>query len=150
MSRFPIWWDSTITLYNRYEDPETQEVTWYRTILTDCFWKVNITTVYDSPAVNKNYTNSIICRIPKSDSYLSSYEWKRLDSNNRANQFTLQTGDIIVNGEIYDDINEYVRGQRSSDLVENYRDLGVIRIETFADNSDEARNLPHYLVSQGV
>lgn len=150
MSNFPIWWNSTITLYNRYEDPITQLVTWQRTVLTGCFWKVNVMTVYDSSSINRAYTNSIICRIPKNSDYYSPYEWKRLDGMNRSLGFTLQTGDIVINGEVEDDVNEYVKGQRSSDLVEKYKDLGVIRIETVADNSDEARNLPHYVVSQGI
>lgn len=150
MSRFPNWWNSTITVYNRYEDSLTQLVTWQRFVLTDCFWKVNISTVYSSTKVNKSYTNSIICRIPQDESYISAYEWKRLDARNRSNYFTLQTGDIVINGEVDDDINEYVKGQRSTDLIEKYKDLGVIRIEIFADNSDETRNIPHYLVSQGV
>ena len=150
MSKYPNWWNSTITVYNRYEDPVTQLVTWYRTVLSDCFWKVNVGVVYDSPAITKNYTNMIVCRIPKNDNYLSAYNWKRLDGENRALKFTLQVGDIVVNGEVNDTINEYVKGQRSTDLVERYKDLGVIRIENTADNSDEARNIPHYLVSQGV
>lgn len=150
MSRYPIWWDSTITLYNRYEDPVTQLVTWYRTVLSDCFWKTNIMTVYDSSSAIRSYTNSIICRIPKNDDYYSPYEWKRFDAMTRSNSFTLQNGDIVINGEVDDEINEYVKGQRSSDLVEHYKDLGVIRIETIADNSDELRNIPHYLVSQGI
>lgn len=150
MSKYPIWWDSTITLYNRYEDPVTQVVTWYRTVLTDCFWKVNILTAYDSTATIRAYTNSIICRIPKNEEYYSPYEWKRLSNNERLNSFTLQTGDIVINGEVDDSINEYVKGQRSTDLVDQYKDLGVIRIETIADNSAEIRNIPHYTVSQGI
>lgn len=150
MSRFPIWWDSTVTLYNRYEDPTTQLVTWYRTTLSDCFWKTNVLTTYDRTDSVRGYTNSIICRIPKSNDYYSAYEWKRLNNNDRSNSFTLQTGDILVNGDVDDDINEYVKGQRSSDLVDRYKDMGVIRIENVADNSDELRNLPHYLVSQGI
>lgn len=150
MSRYPVWWNSTVTLYNRYEDPLTQLVTWYRTVLTDCFWKVNVVTRYDSSEINKSYTNQIICRIPKNNDYYSAYEWKRFTAMNRSNTFTLQTGDILINGEVDDVIDEYTKGQRSTDLAERYKDLGVIRIENVADNSDETRNIPHYVASQGV
>ena len=148
MNKFPIWWNSTVTLYNRYEDPVTQVVTWYRSILTDCFWKINTNSVYENNNISVTYGNEIICRIPKNENYLNPYLWKRLDAEHRISKFTLQTGDILVNGELTDDINEYVKGQRSTDLVDRYKDLGVIRIETVADNSDVVRNLPHYLASQ--
>lgn len=147
---YPPWWNSTVTIYNRYEDPLTQIVTWYRTVLTDCFWKVNVGVVYGNQSMNASYTNMIICRIPKNDNYVNAYIWKRLSAEERLLNFTLQVGDIIVNGEVDDDINEYIKGQRSSDLIERYKDLGIIRIETTGDNSDEVRNLPHYLASQGV
>ena len=148
MNKFPIWWNSTVTLYNRYEDPVTQVVTWYRSILTDCFWKINTNSVYENNNISVTYGNEIICRIPKNENYLNPYLWKRLDAEHRISKFTLQTGDILVNGELTDDINEYIKGQRSTDLVDRYKDLGVIRIETVADNSDVVRNLPHYLASQ--
>ena len=35
-------------------------------------------------------------------------------------------------------------------VISAYKDLGIIRIETVADNSDDARNLQHYVASQGV
>lgn len=150
MSKYPKWWNSTVTVYNKYEDPLTQIITWQRTVLTDCFWKVNVGIVYGDQSLNTSYTNMIICRIPKNDNYLSPYEWKRLAAESRSSKFTLQIGDIIINGVVDDDIDEYAKGHRSSDLVDRYKDLGIIRIETVADNSDDARNLQHYVASQGV
>ena len=150
MSKYPIWWNSTVTVYNRYEDPLTQVVTWYRTVLTDCFWKVNVGVVYGNQSISTSYTNIIIFRIPKNDNYVNAYDWKRLTTEERLLKFTLQVGDIIVNGEVDDDINEYTKNHRSTDLIERYKDLGIIRIETTADNSDDARNLQHYVASQAV
>ena len=57
----PIWWDTTLTIFNKYEDPLTQVVTWHKHILTKCFWKY----VGDKVQINQVTleTNNIICRI---------------------------------------------------------------------------------------
>ena len=45
MNRYPVWWDTTITIYNQYTDPLTQIVTWNRTVIDNCFWKNNTSRV---------------------------------------------------------------------------------------------------------
>ena len=36
---YPIWWDTTLTIYNQFKDPVTRVVTWYRTVVGGSFWK---------------------------------------------------------------------------------------------------------------
>ena len=61
--------------------------------------------------------------------------------------FTLAPGDIIVKGIITDNIDEYTKGQRSSDLINKYKDLrGCIQIEDVALNVGVGRNNEHYYV----
>lgn len=148
MSKFPKWWNSTITVYNRYEDPTTQQISWYRTVLTDCFWVVSAHNTFMTNSRTQVYDNSILCRIPKQSNYLSAYYWKQLPD--KTTNFTLQIGDIVVNGDVNDDIDEYTKGSRSSDLIEKYKDLGIIKIMSLVDNSDITRNIPHYVVSQEI
>ena len=33
MNNYPSWWDTTVTIYNRYEDPQTNLVSWHRHVV---------------------------------------------------------------------------------------------------------------------
>ena len=39
MNHYPSWWNETITVYNRYTDPVSKLITWYRHIVHGAFWK---------------------------------------------------------------------------------------------------------------
>ena len=142
---YPIWWDKTITVYNRYEDPNTQLIRWYRHIITDCFWKdvgekVTIgDTVLD--------TSRIICRIPKNAIFLEKYQWITLPNDEKENYFTLGRGDILVPGEVNDVIDEYTSGLHSTDFLSKYKDLqGCMEIDEFGINTGAGRCAEHYYV----
>lgn len=145
MSDYPIWWDTTLTLYNKYEDPQTQIVTWFRTELANCFWKASGSKVTVNDVTLD--TEGVICRIPKNAIFLEKYEWIELPNDQMENYFTLAPGDIIIKGVVSDTINEYEKGQRSSDLINKYKDLrGCIQIEDVALNVGAGRNNEHYYV----
>ncbi len=146
MSNYPAWWSTTITIYNKYTNTETQEVGWKRTVLTNCFITVARELVSIDNGVSQTYRNVTVCRIPKNSSYVDAYSWSTEVA--QTSKFTLQTGDIIVKGNITDEIDEYTKGSRATDLVEKYKAKGVFRIGTIRDNSDSVRNLPHYYVSE--
>lgn len=67
MNSYPIWWDTDLTIYNKFTDPQTHLIKWYRTVLTNCFWKY----VGDKVSVGNTVleTNDIICRIPQNDKF---------------------------------------------------------------------------------
>lgn len=146
MNNYPVWWEQDLTVYNKYEDPTTQLVTWYRHNLSDCFWKYKRDTLKVDEITLE--TNKTICRIPKSDTFKEKYEWVQLSNDNMTNYWTLGVGDIIVKGNISDDINEYLSGHRSSDLIAKYKDLqGCMQIEVVAINVGAGRCNEHYYVS---
>lgn len=141
---YPVWWEDTITIYNKYTEPSTHEITWYRTVLTDCFWKY----IHDKVLLGNTVieTAKTICRIPENDNYLDKYLWNELDD--KTTNFTLGQGDIIVHGEVDDEIDESTKGSRSSDLITQYKALqGCIEVETISDNTKSGTNNKHYLVS---
>ena len=143
MNNEPIWWDTTITLYNKFIDPQTKVVTWYRYKLNNCFWKYIGNKVFINKVTIS--TNDVICRIPKNDNYLGNYIWKATPVETRGNYFTLSIGDIIVKGDVTDTINEYTTGQRSSDLLAKYKQLqGCIEIQQFTEDTGIGRCCEHY------
>ena len=144
---YPIWWETTITIYNRYDAPTTDLVTWYKTVLTDCFWKASGDKVSIGQVTLDS--KSVLCRIPKNASYMDKFEWEQLDTTDEAKSdyFTLGIGDIIVKGECSETIDEYTQGQRSSDLLEKYRPYQrCMEIEDLAINIGKGRNNEHYYV----
>ena len=147
MSRpgFPLWWDTTVTIYNKYTDPQTQMITWFKTTVSDCFWRLegSVVKVGDVTLDSK----AIICRIPKDENYLDKQDWLALSAEEKAQHFTLGQNDIIVKGECSEDINEYAKGHRSTDLLSTYRQYqAVMEITGFVNDTGVGRNNEHYCV----
>ena len=148
MNNYPIWWDTTVTIYNKFTDPLTQVVSWYKTTVTNTFWKY----IYDKATIGETVleSNKIICRIREDSRYTDKYLWNALSAENKAKHFTLGQGDIIIKGDVSDTINEYEKGKRSTDLIEKYKELqGCLEIQVVHDNTGIGRGNPHYL-AQGV
>ena len=142
---YPVWWDTTLTIYNKYEDPQTDVISWYRTVVTDCFWKASGDKVFIGQVVLDS--KSVLCRIPKDTRFLERYDWVKLPNDQMANYFTMGIGDIIVKGECTDEINEYVPGQHATDLLDKYRPYQkCVEVDEFAINVGVGRNNEHYLV----
>ena len=145
MNNYPSWWNTTITVYNKFEDPQTQLVTWYRQVIDGCFWKYSGNKVVVGNTVLE--TKDIICRIRVDDRFLEKHEWIAIPNDRMSNYFTLSQGDIIVKGEVDDEINEYQSGQRSSDLKTKYKSLqGCLEIQEWSNNTGGGRGNEHYYV----
>ena len=146
MNNYPVWWDQSLTIYNKYEDPTTQLITWYRHVVHNCFWKYAQNISLDEKTELE--TANIICRIPKSDKFKEKYEWVNLTNDSKSNYFTLGSGDIIVRGVVTDTIDEYTNKHRATDLIAKYRDLqGCMQIEISRINVGPGRCNEHYYVS---
>lgn len=142
---YPQWWDTTLTIYNRYEDKMTQVVTWFRHTVENCFWKYTGNTVNIGQTILA--TKDIICRVPEQEDFLERYQWEQLPNDKMSDYFTISPEDIIVKGDVDDVIDEYTKGYRSTDLLEKYKRLqGCMQVEQVALNVGGGRNEPHYYV----
>ncbi len=143
--RIASWWDDTITLYNKYEDNTTGIKQWYRTVIPSCFFKNDAEQLRLGDAVVS--ATSTICRIPKNDKYLPRLKWVQLPNDQMSEYFTLGRGDVIFEGEIEDEVDEYTKGKSMSDIQAKYQDLvNYIEIMNFTDNTGGGRNNEHYRV----
>ena len=146
MNNYPVWWDNTITIYNKYEDEQTHIISWYRKVLDKCFFK----NVGNKVSINnvELETDDTICRIPKKDDYMKPHLWVALPNDQKSEYFTIRVGDIIVPDEIQEDINEYIEGHRSTDFIAKYKNLqGCITVEAVGNNTGIGRGNEHYRVS---
>lgn len=142
---YPPWWETTITVYNKHEDAQTQVVSWYRKVLSGAFWKYTGNKILVGDTLLE--TNTTICRVRYDDAFLEKYEWEKLSAKDKSNYFTLAPEDIIIKGEVSDIVDEYTAGSRSSDLISKYKKLqGCITIEQVDINVGTARCSEHYFV----
>ena len=143
MSNYPEWWNTTVTVFNKYEDPSSRLITWYKTVIHNCFWKnTGNKLIIGETSID---TNSTMCRIPLHIAFLERYQWN--EEADKSSHFTLSPGDIIIKGEVEDIIDEYASGYRTSDILTKYKKLqGCMVIETFAINTGLGRGLEHYYV----
>lgn len=142
---YPEWWDTTITVFNKFTDPQTKVVRWYKTIVNGAFWKY----VGDKVMIGKTVleTNNTICRVRKDARFLEQYLWLQKPNDEMSNYFTLAKGDILIKGEVEDEIDEYTSGKRSNDIIAKYKQLqGCMTIEKIAINVGAGRCDEHYYV----
>lgn len=134
----PKYWNKTVTIYNKYEDGDGL-LHYYRRVLNNCFWKETNNEVTVSNVTLQS--NNHIIRIPQSSDYISPIQWQKL--TNKADKFTLQTGDIVIKGDVSFEINELEDGHRLNDFLAQYKQ-GIATIVSINDNTD----LPnaHYFV----
>lgn len=145
MNNYPSWWNTNITIYNKFEDPQTNLVRWFRHSVDGTFWKYAGNKVVIGNTVLE--TKDIICRLRKDDKFLERHEWISLPNDKMADYFTLAQGDIIVKGDVEDEIDEYTSGKRSTDLKRKYKGLqGCLEIQEWANNTGGGRGNEHYYV----
>jgi hypothetical protein len=145
MNHYPKWWNTTITLYNKFTDNELKKVVWYRHVIDGCFYKHDKESIMFSNT--KLVSDVSVCRIPVSDKFKGRREWLKLSDDERYSFFTFGTGDIIVVDEVDFEIDERIKGRRSSDLIQEYSEWpGCFIIETVNVNVGGGRGNEHYHV----
>lgn len=131
--------DKVITLYNRYAGQDRNgrtTITWFRHVLSGCFWHETTTSVTVGDTELK--AHEITCKIPQSDAYMPYDEWAAVGVDRAAN-FTLSADDIIALGNV-----PYVIGNQytANEVREMCQRSGVMLVTSESDNT--GRPLPHY------
>jgi hypothetical protein len=146
MNSYPMWWDQTITVYNKTTDPITRIVKWHKHTISNCFWRDLASKVKVGDVVLE--TDTIVCRIPQQDNFLEQYAWVELTDDEKGSFITLGIGDLVVKGNIVDEIDEYTSGKRSTDLVSKYKRLqGCFEVQKISMNVSTGMLNPHYHIS---
>lgn len=132
--------DKTVTLYNRYQHKvDGKTVTeWVRRVLTGCFWKNERVMTFAENI--KLATFKTVCKIPESALYVDPLVWAAEDTD-RDECFTLALGDVIVLGEVTDEVGESLS---ITALLAKYKPSGAMTAEIVANNTGTMRALGHY------
>lgn len=143
VNEYPVWWETTVTLYNKYVDPLTHNVSYIRRVLEGCFWD-NAGSMVTVGNVQIQ-SNDVICRIRENALYKPKGQWQSMPNDSLSDYFTLGAGDILIRGEVDDVVDENARNHRASDLIAKYKDTqDCIVIKRFSDNTGAGRCMPHY------
>lgn len=97
-------YNETITVINKLDakDSALKQDSYFVTTLEGCMWTVTQTRdVANDGTVIIGTVHAV--QIPESENYMPYREWKRAE--NRADAFTLTTGDYVVRGAIEEDVN---------------------------------------------
>lgn len=149
MNNYPTWWDKTTTVFNKYTDPTTQQVTWYAHKVDDCFWKFTGDMI--SIGNTSIDTQVVMCRIPKQENFAEREAWEAMSTEDKQANFTLGVGDILILGDATDEaVDEYTKDKRSTDLINKYSRLQrCMLVKRFSINVGGGRGNEHYL-ARGV
>ena len=142
MNHYGKWWNTTITLYNRFENIDGK-IKWYSHVIEGCFYSQQRNKVIvDSTVIE---ANSSLCRIRISGNFMAKDEWNNLPEADKQYMFTLCPGDIIVGSEVEFEIDEYAKGSRSSDMMKKYREWpGCFIVDSVGINAGGGRGNEHY------
>lgn len=143
MNNYAPWWNCNITVYNMFKK-EDGSIEWYSTQIEGAFYQRDNVKV--SVGQTLIQSDSTICRIRVDERFKNPREWKQLSGEDKKLYFTLSPKDIIVNDHVDFIVNEYHKGQRSSDLLAEFRSWpGCFTIETVTINVGGERGNEHYL-----
>lgn len=131
----------TITLYNclKAADGPGKKEKWYRHTFTGCFYKAAVNTTQNGTQASQS--NTYTGRIPEDKRYLPYARWAALPEAERAEYFTVSSGDIVVYGECADDITG-ASGQMAAQVLNRHKP-DAFKITAFSDNTS-CRMGKHY------
>lgn len=127
----------TVTLYNKLENRSTglTVISWKRTVLKNCYFGTVLAHTLSDTSLSEQ--NSFVCRILEDPRFTEDYTGEE-------NSFTLRPGDIIIRGDISDEISDE-KGKRPADLLKKYCGRGFM-IKAVSINTS-LQNGKHYRVS---
>ena len=90
--------NDTVTVYNKYTDNRVEK--WQRTVLIGVFWNSIKGAIMRKTGVASADSLQLLipCNIRTNRAYKPPKEWARLED--KTNHWTLQSGDIVVKGNI--------------------------------------------------
>lgn len=127
----------TITLYNRIKaaDAKDGKERWIKTILRNCFYKVQTSTSFGD--IQANVSNIYIVRIPEDRRYLPYAEFVK----NPKGRFTVSLDDIVIRGACDEDIAG-TSGQAAIQVLQKHKP-DAFKVTAFSDNT-AFRMAKHY------
>jgi hypothetical protein len=127
--------NTSMTIYNRYVDPITRLDKWQRHNLNFVYWDAS-SGVSISKGMSQN--SNVDVYIPTNMNYMTYYTYPINFKLNPVGYWTIQNGDIIVKGNITDEIT------KASDLERKYNN--VYTVQNVTENFYGSPNMQHVYI----
>lgn len=121
--------NADITIYNRKLNPETRQYVWSRTVISDVHWYTDQKVQILAGDKGLSSTDLYKIRIPEESfppGYLPPQEYAALSFGEHSAHWTVENGDLFVQGIALDDI------EKESDLVKKHYVVG--KVMSYSDN----------------
>lgn len=130
--------DVTITLLNKLKatDSVTKQDVWYKTVIPWCSWITRSESAISGNVVSIG--SHFVVRVPKQESYLPYSQWKKSPDGH----LTFSTGDIIIKGEIEEDI---ITATTIPQIFQKYQPESFY-VKLFQDNTNIIELAEHYRI----
>lgn len=133
----------TVTIYNRYQYKNSTGkiiTTWKRSVINGC-GQIYKSVLTSNNGIQLAGTQQMI-QIPHTENYVDEYEWDSMINDSRADRFTAQSGDLIVLGEVEDEVDEF---SVIEDIEKKYASLSF-KIKQVNKNYGVGYPIPHIQV----
>lgn len=142
----------TVTIYNQVKciDKITNKAftIWRRRVLTGCSWRRSMQTLQVGTV--QITSEDFIIKVPYSKLYVPYYEYEDMTADEQEQHFTGNAGDLIVRGEVADEIKWYMadgtvgqEGITVTTLKEKYKGR-ILTVKEFQNNALDGFPLKHY------
>ena len=125
--------DATLTVLNKLKasDSVTKQDVWYKSVIPWCSWMARSESAIQGTTVSIG--SHFVVRIPKQSNYLPYAQWKQ----NPDGHLTFSVGDIIINGEIEEDI--------IPQIFQKYQPQAFY-VRVFQNNTNVIELMEHYRI----
>lgn len=136
--------DTTITLYNKHEGKDVATgktfTRYLRTVLEGCTWgKSDAVMTVGTVTVG---SDDFRVQVPEDDAYIDPWEWAEMPNDVMPTYFTIQPGDVVVNGEVDDEIPY---NTSPTALLAKYKNR-VFTARLTSNNTGANKPLGHYVL----
>lgn len=116
-------WEQTITLFNSYEN-SAYEMVYLKTVFNNARFTVSKGANVDTNGkINIDNTLCMIRHDSLPKPYLEPKEWVKVAENKKQNYFTFQEGDVIVKGEVTENVISFEELNKKYDNVFKISDV---------------------------
>ncbi len=133
--------NDTITVWNKWRNPETNKDEWFRHVITGCSWEHKAVREVDGQTARLASVFSVL--ISENPQYRAAGEW----ADDKITFFTLQEGDLVALGVQSAEITGAAPNTESA--VRQNLAPEVFTIRVFVDNTGGYKRGKHYYL-EGV
>lgn len=144
--------NETVTIYNQVQGIDQiinkAFTMWIRHVLTGCSWRSSMQTIRVD-TINITSDNYIV-QVPYSEMYVPYAEYAQMTAKEQEEHFTGNAGDILVRGEVTDEIKLFMadgkvgqEGITVTKLKEKYKGR-ILTVKDFQNNALDGFPLKHY------